>query len=88
MSASSDPSTQTASDLGDGPLMTKSSPATSNTPKQPSSSLSKRSHKQHRHDDRANWVNGKRPKGYRTPEGKEAAEKSKLYTSGTTIPHL
>ncbi|KAF8960103.1 hypothetical protein BGZ46_001639 [Entomortierella lignicola] len=88
MSASSDPSTQTASDLGDGPLMTKSSPASSNTPKQPSSSLSKRSHKQHRHDDRANWVNGKRPKGYRTPEGKEAAEKSKLYTSGTTIPHL
>ncbi|KAF9363903.1 hypothetical protein BGX34_003062 [Mortierella sp. NVP85] len=44
--------------------------------------------KHHKDDDRANWVNGKRPKGYRTPEGREAAEKSKLYKSGTTIPHL
>ncbi|KAG0324222.1 hypothetical protein BGZ99_002054 [Dissophora globulifera] len=49
---------------------------------------SKRSRKLHREDDRANWINGKRPKGYRTPEGKEAAEKCKHYKSGTTIPHL
>ncbi|KAF9356513.1 hypothetical protein BGX26_005167 [Mortierella sp. AD094] len=87
MSNSSDSSFQTASDLGDGPLMTKSSPtSSSNTPKGPP--LSARSRKSHRDDDRANWVNGKRPKGYRTPEGREAAEKSKLYKSGTTIPHL
>ncbi|KAF9913461.1 hypothetical protein BX616_010011 [Lobosporangium transversale] len=52
------------------------------------SPFSNRSRKLPRHDDRANWVNGKRPKGYRTPEGREAAEKSKKFKSGTTIPHL
>ncbi|KAG0367968.1 hypothetical protein BGZ54_002913 [Gamsiella multidivaricata] len=48
---------------------------------------SHRSHKLHK-DDRVDWVDGKRPKGYRTPEGREAAEKSKQYKAGTTIPHL
>ncbi|KAI1315480.1 hypothetical protein EDD11_000712 [Mortierella claussenii] len=38
--------------------------------------------------DCANWLNGKRPKGYRTPEGKEAEEKCKHFKSGTTIPHF
>ncbi|KAF9998549.1 hypothetical protein BGZ80_005522 [Entomortierella chlamydospora] len=86
MSNSSVTSSLTAPDLGDGPLMTKSSPTSSNnTPKMPSSD---RSRKPHKDDDRANWINGKRPKGYRTPEGREAAEKSKHYKSGTTIPHL
>ncbi|KAF9115864.1 hypothetical protein BGX27_006105 [Mortierella sp. AM989] len=86
MPNTSETSTQSESDLGDGPLMTRSSSASSTTFKEPLPS--NKSRKPHRDDDRANWVNGKRPKGYRTPEGREAAEKSKLYKSGTTIPHL
>ncbi|KAG0332329.1 hypothetical protein BG004_001299 [Podila humilis] len=39
-------------------------------------------------DDKASWPNGKRPRGYRTKEGKELAEKSKNYKSGVSIPHL
>ncbi|KAG0237684.1 hypothetical protein BGX31_003513 [Mortierella sp. GBA43] len=57
-------------------------------PAAPLNGIPGKSQKYHKDDDRANWVNGKRPKGYRTPEGREAAEKSKLYKSGTTIPHL
>ncbi|KAF9432834.1 hypothetical protein BGZ76_010252 [Entomortierella beljakovae] len=83
MSHSSESSFQTVSDSGDGPLMTKSS---NNSSKENSSS--QKSNKPHKDDDRANWVNGKKPKGYRTPEGREAAEKSKQYKSGATVPHL
>jgi hypothetical protein len=42
------------------------------------------SHFTHKHE----WPNGKRPRGFRTKEGKEAAEKSKNYKTGPTIPHL
>ncbi|KAG9324804.1 hypothetical protein KVV02_004677 [Mortierella alpina] len=38
----------------------------------------------HKHE----WPNGKRPRGFRTQEGKEAAEKSKNYKTGVSIPHL
>ncbi|KAI1303392.1 hypothetical protein EDD11_005355 [Mortierella claussenii] len=38
----------------------------------------------HKHE----WPNGKRPRGYRTQEGKEAAEQSKNYKTGVSIPHL
>ncbi|KAG0212528.1 hypothetical protein BGX28_006126 [Mortierella sp. GBA30] len=82
VSLSSSPSNtiQSISDLEDGPLTTRSSTL--------KKSKADRSRKPHRDDDRANWVNGKRPKGYRTPEGREAAEKCKIYKSGVSIPHL
>ncbi|KAF9572316.1 hypothetical protein EC968_010040 [Mortierella alpina] len=87
-SSSSPPSSpgQPVSDQDDGPLITRSSsaPTTSNNNRRESG----RSRKPHRDDDKANWVNGKRPKGYRTPEGREAAEKCKNYKSGVSIPHL
>ncbi|KAG0066095.1 hypothetical protein BGZ89_007624 [Linnemannia elongata] len=57
-------------------------------PTKPTAKSTHRSRKQQREDDRANWVNGKRPKGYRTPEGREAAEKCKNYKSGVSIPYL
>ncbi|KAG0357684.1 hypothetical protein BG005_003241 [Podila minutissima] len=38
--------------------------------------------------DRRFWPNGKRPRGYRTKEGHEAAEKCKNYKSGVSVPHL
>ncbi|KAG0324425.1 hypothetical protein BG000_002224, partial [Podila horticola] len=38
--------------------------------------------------DRKSWPNGKRPRGYRTKEGHEAAEKCKNYKSGVSVPHL
>ncbi|KAF9152157.1 hypothetical protein BG015_005710 [Linnemannia schmuckeri] len=57
-------------------------------PSTPTTKPTHRSRKQQREDDRANWVNGKRPKGYRTPEGREAAEKCKNYKSGVSIPYL
>ncbi|KAG0252805.1 hypothetical protein BG011_006735 [Mortierella polycephala] len=81
--------------VGSSPTLTHSSDKQSSTPTvgsttspSPSSSDSDRSRKQHRDDDRVNWVNGKRPKGYRTPEGKEAAERCKNYKNGMSVPHL
>ncbi|KAF9930300.1 hypothetical protein FBU30_000646 [Linnemannia zychae] len=53
-----------------------------------STNSSHRSNKHQREDDRSSWINGKRPKGYRTPEGKEAAEKCKNYKAGVSIPFL
>ncbi|KAF9376229.1 hypothetical protein CPB97_010974 [Podila verticillata] len=38
--------------------------------------------------NRKSWPNGKRPPGYRTKEGHEAAEKCKNYKSGMSVPHL
>ncbi|KAG0312870.1 hypothetical protein BGZ97_010763 [Linnemannia gamsii] len=61
---------------------------TDDTPSTDNKKSTHRSRKQQREDDRANWVNGKRPKGYRTPEGREAAEKCKNYKSGVSIPYL
>ncbi|KAF9426178.1 hypothetical protein BGZ94_006846 [Podila epigama] len=42
----------------------------------------------HYSHDPKSWPNGKRPKGYRTKEGQEAAERSKKFKSGATVPHL
>ncbi|KAG0341842.1 hypothetical protein BG004_005879, partial [Podila humilis] len=42
----------------------------------------------HLYLDRKSWPNGKRPRGYRTKEGLEAAEKCKNYKSGVSVPHL
>ncbi|KAG0042941.1 hypothetical protein BGZ83_012011 [Gryganskiella cystojenkinii] len=87
-------STYSASDV-DSPLMTKTSiplkqqPASAGT----ASSTPKKSSRprvpsatsfSHKHE----WPNGKRPRGFRTAEGKEAAEKSKNYKTGVSIPHL
>ncbi|KAF9983769.1 hypothetical protein BGZ75_004756 [Mortierella antarctica] len=74
------------SDQDDGPLITRSLSAP--TTSQNNHNEGGRSRRPHRDDDKANWINGKRPKGYRTPEGREAAEKCKNYKSGVSIPHL
>ncbi|KAF9541211.1 hypothetical protein EC957_003344 [Mortierella hygrophila] len=58
------------------------------TPTKPTTKSTHRSRKQQREDEKASWVNGKRPKGYLTPEGREAAEKCKNYKSGVSIPYL
>lgn len=86
-------STYSASDV-DSPLMTKSSiplkqttaTASSSTPssKNGRSRIPSTSSFTHKHE----WPNGKRPRGFRTAEGKEAAEKSKNYKTGVSIPHL
>ncbi|KAF9907226.1 hypothetical protein EC991_011216 [Linnemannia zychae] len=87
------PPTATQSSLS-SPSSTSSDTISANTPIQQEHSTpntskpTNRSRKQQREDDRASWVNGKRPKGYRTPEGKEAAEKCKNYKSGVSIPYL
>lgn len=86
-------STVSISDLNT-PLMTKfSSTAKEPVISQPSSPTShahksRRDYKKEIENDRASWPNGKRPRGYRTSEGKELAEKSKNYKSGVSIPHL
>ncbi|KAF9406971.1 hypothetical protein BGZ94_002885, partial [Podila epigama] len=49
---------------------------------------SEKKYDHHRDDDRSSWPNGKRPRGYRTKEGRELAEKSKNYKSGVSIPHI
>ncbi|KAG0029769.1 hypothetical protein BGZ81_003456 [Podila clonocystis] len=86
-------STVGISDL-DTPLMTKSSslgkePVVSQ-PSSPTShaNKSRSDYKKEIENDKASWPNGKRPRGYRTSEGKELAEKSKNYKSGVSIPHL
>ncbi|KAG0285214.1 hypothetical protein BGZ98_005608, partial [Dissophora globulifera] len=91
-------STYSVSDV-DSPIMTKASlpaPSVSTTKPTTSSSHSPSSNPKkstpkgrtlsftHKHE----WPNGKRPRGYRTQEGKDAAEKSKNYKSGVSIPHL
>ncbi|KAF9954604.1 hypothetical protein BGZ65_003920 [Modicella reniformis] len=95
-------STYSASDAEvEDPIMTKSSPLAQTTPSSTSSSSSsstpssspspspsptpkKKGRFSHKHE----WPNGKRPRGFRTEEGKEAAEKSKNYKTGVSIPHL
>ncbi|KAK3829326.1 MAG: hypothetical protein J3Q66DRAFT_324911 [Benniella sp.] len=72
----------------EGPIMTRSS-----LPSPPTSSpASPRSPPQNERSSRFNhkheWPNGKRPRGFRTQEGKEAAEKSKNYKTGVSIPHV
>lgn len=76
--------------VGAQSLSSSSSQTTTNNSAstKPTAKSTHRSRKQQREDDRANWVNGKRPKGYRTPEGREAAEKCKNYKSGVSIPYL
>ncbi|KAF9200048.1 hypothetical protein BGZ49_009755 [Haplosporangium sp. Z 27] len=91
-SSSSFVSVDSNSDV-DSPILTKSSrPLTTTSingnptgvpPKIDTKNVRKSSFS-HRHE----WPNGKRPKGYRTKEGKEAAEKSKNSKPGLTIPHL
>lgn len=92
-------STYSASDV-DSPIMTKASlprKSTTNNANNPTnksnnshsstSALSlpdEKSGSTHKHG----WPNGKRPRGFRTKEGKEAAEKSKNYKTGVSIPHL
>ncbi|KAF9546269.1 hypothetical protein EC957_009882 [Mortierella hygrophila] len=93
-------STYSVSDI-DSPIMTKASfppKSTSNNDNNnttnksnnnhgstaASTSLNEKSGSAHKHG----WPNGKRPRGFRTKEGKEAAEKSKNYKSGVSIPHL
>jgi hypothetical protein len=90
-------STYSASDI-DSPIMTKASlprKSTTNNTKSnnidnnnhdasASSSWDEKSGSTHKHG----WPNGKRPRGFRTKEGKEAAEKSKNYKTGVSIPHL
>ncbi|KAI8600631.1 hypothetical protein EDD21DRAFT_415663 [Dissophora ornata] len=70
----------------DSPIMTKSSrlapPGTSKSTSKPKSKIS--SAFSHKHE----WPNGKRPRGFRTQEGKDAAEKSKNYKTGVSFPHL
>lgn len=85
-------STVSISDL-DIPLMTKFSPPAKESVVAPSSPTShahksRKDYKKEVEDDKASWPNGKRPRGYRTSEGKELAEKSKNYKSGVSIPHL
>ncbi|KAK5821831.1 hypothetical protein F5H01DRAFT_411536 [Linnemannia elongata] len=92
-------STYSASDV-DSPIMTKASlprksttNSTNNTTNKSNnnhgstsalSSSDEKSGSTHKHG----WPNGKRPRGFRTKEGKEAAEKSKNYKTGVSIPHL
>ncbi|KAF9345648.1 hypothetical protein BGX34_004576, partial [Mortierella sp. NVP85] len=82
-------STYSLSDA-EGPIMTRSSlppsPPTSSpgSPKSPPSQNERSSRFNHKHE----WPNGKRPRGFRTQEGKEAAEKSKNYKTGVSIPHV
>ncbi|GJJ75846.1 hypothetical protein EMPS_08204 [Entomortierella parvispora] len=91
-------STYSISDV-DSPLMTKSSIPLKQHKHQPTHSSSGSSSNKkgsvlsripssasfsHKHE----WPNGKRPRGFRTAEGKEAAEKSKNYKTGVSIPHL
>ncbi|KAF9433533.1 hypothetical protein BGZ76_009312 [Entomortierella beljakovae] len=66
----------------DSPIMTKSSRPIN--PPVPSNSSSRKFSFNHKHE----WPNGKRPKGFLTKEGKEAAEKSKNNKPGVSIPHL
>lgn len=88
-------STVSISDL-DKPLMTKFSPPANksvvalSSPSSPTSHAhkSRKDYKKEIENDKASWPNGKRPRGYRTSEGKELAEKSKNYKSGVSIPHL
>ncbi|KAF9175578.1 hypothetical protein BGX21_004852 [Mortierella sp. AD011] len=76
----------------DSPILTKSSKPLTTTanengttiPSKPSASKVRKSSFTHRHE----WPNGKRPKGFRTQEGKEAAEKAKAYKTSVSIPHL
>ncbi|KAF9116088.1 hypothetical protein BGX27_004885 [Mortierella sp. AM989] len=78
----------------DSPILTKSSrPILANTtatggangaPPKLANTKERKSSFTHRHE----WPNGKRPKGFRTQEGKEAAEKCKNYKTGVSIPHL
>ncbi|KAF9100124.1 hypothetical protein BGX23_006088 [Mortierella sp. AD031] len=83
---SSSSSSQTT--INDSPIHTPATPT--NPPNTPNAAQksSHRSRKQQKEDDRATWVNGKRPKGYRTPEGREAAELCKNYKTGVSIPYL
>ncbi|KAF9919776.1 hypothetical protein FBU30_010549 [Linnemannia zychae] len=74
----------------DSPIMTKASlprkstSTNNNTYPKASDSTSQDGTSTHKHG----WPNGKRPRGFRTKEGKEAAEKSKNYKTGVSIPHL
>ncbi|KAF9142552.1 hypothetical protein BGX30_002696 [Mortierella sp. GBA39] len=92
-------STYSASDV-DSPIMTKASFPRKSTTNNANNTTNKSNNNHgstavstssdekpgstHKHG----WPNGKRPRGFRTKEGKEAAEKSKNYKTGVSIPHL
>ncbi|KAF9155328.1 hypothetical protein BG015_010260 [Linnemannia schmuckeri] len=92
-------STYSASDV-DSPIMTKASLPRKSTTNNNNATTTK-SNNNHNSDSASSlsneksgsthkhgWPNGKRPRGFRTKEGKEAAEKSKNYKTGVSIPHL
>ncbi|KAG0051187.1 hypothetical protein BGZ83_004008 [Gryganskiella cystojenkinii] len=90
-------SSQSIVDLDRALRMTSTEPKTLPTPPpedqdddkdSESSKGRQKSFKERFAEDRSGWINGKRPKGYRTPEGIEAAEKCKNYKSGVSVPFL
>lgn len=89
-------STYSASDV-DSPIMTKASLPRKSTSNNANNTTNKSnnnrgstpsSHEKSGSTHKHGWPNGKRPRGFRTKEGKEAAEKSKNYKTGVSIPHL
>ncbi|KAF9187315.1 hypothetical protein BGZ51_001405 [Haplosporangium sp. Z 767] len=80
-------STYSLSDA-DSPIMTKSSPPKPATTARQQPPSTQKGHRTSSFSHKHEWPNGKRPRGFRTKEGKEAAEKSKNYKTGVSIPHL